>query len=88
MKCAFKSLCHAISSTLVCVFSLFDSFSAEQKAALDAFTQAVYSAKILDDIYKLIITRQVFTRFLAASGFDQGRAVDAIRDFIAWRRRF
>ena len=40
-----------------CCVSLFDSFSAEQKQALDAFTQAVYAAKILDDIYKLIITR-------------------------------
>ena len=50
--------------------SLFDSFSAEQKAQLEAFTAAVYSAKVLDDIYKLIVTRQVFTRFLAAHNFD------------------
>ena len=73
----------------VCVVcSLFDSFSAEEKEALSAFTQAVYSAQILDDIYKLIITRQVFTRFLVAAEFDQAKAVEDLREFITWRRRF
>ena len=55
---------------------------------MGAFTQAVYNAKILDDIYKLIITRQVFTRFLAAAEFNQDKALSDMRDFIAWRRRF
>ena len=50
--------------------SLFESFTEEQRASLNSFTEAVYAAKILDDIYKLIITRQVFTRFLAASDFN------------------
>ena len=81
----FKSL---IDSNLSVLFSLFDSFSAEQKTALDAFTQAVYANKILDDIYKLIITRQVFTRILASVDFDQAQALVAMREFIAWRRRF
>ena len=71
-----------------CCFSLFDSFSAEQKQALDAFTQAVYAAKILDDIYKLIITRQVFTRVLAAADFDIEKALANMKDYIQWRRRF
>ena len=68
--------------------SLFDSLSAEQKAELDAFTQGVYAERILDDIYKLIITRQVFTRFLVAADFDQAAAKAALKDYIVWRRRF
>jgi len=42
----------------------------------------------LNDIYKLIITRQVFTRFLVAAEFDQDVALKAMRDYIDWRRRF
>jgi len=67
--------------------SLYESFSPEQQSQLSKFTQAVYDAKILDDIYKLIITRQVFTRFLAAADFDEERAVAALKDYIQWRRR-
>ena len=62
--------------------------SAEQKAELDAFTQGVYAERIIDDIYKLIITRQVFTRFLVAADFDQAAAKAALKDYIVWRRRF
>mmetsp|Transcript_18637 Transcript_18637/g.25136 ORF Transcript_18637/g.25136 Transcript_18637/m.25136 type:complete len:239 (-) Transcript_18637:4270-4986(-) len=68
--------------------SLFDSLSVEQKAQLDTFTQAVYAEQILDDIYKLIITRQVFTRFLVAADFDRAQAILALKDYIVWRRRF
>ncbi len=42
----------------------------------------------MNDIYKLIITRQVFTRFLVAAEFDQDVALKAMRDYIDWRRRF
>jgi len=41
----------------------------------------------LNDIYKLIITRQVFTRFLVAAEFNQDAALKAMRDYIEWRRR-
>lgn len=41
----------------------------------------------MNDIYKLIITRQVFTRFLVAAEFNQDAALKAMRDYIEWRRR-
>lgn len=43
---------------------------------------------MLDDIYKLIITRQVYTRFLASADFDEENAMAALRDYVVWRRRF
>ena len=41
----------------------------------------------MNDIYKLIITRQVFIRFLVAAEFNQDAALKAMRDYIEWRRR-
>ena len=43
---------------------------------------------MLDDIYKLIITRQVYTRFLVSADFDEENAMAALRDYVVWRRRF
>lgn len=43
---------------------------------------------MLDDIYKLIITRQVLTRILAASDFDQNAAIAMLQDYIMWRKKF
>ena len=41
----------------------------------------------MNDIYKLIITRQVFIRFLVAAEFNQDAALKAMRDYIEWCRR-
>lgn len=61
--------CANFERAVICS-SLFDSFSVEQKAALEEFTRAAYAAKLIDGIYELIITRQVFVRFLAAADFN------------------
>jgi len=50
--------------------SLIDSFNEEQLKALDTFRNNVYESKILNDIYKMLFTRGVFARFLAAAEFN------------------
>lgn len=60
----------------------------EQKTALDEFTRAAYAAKLIDGIYELFITRQVFVRFFAAANFNKATALETLRDYLTWRRRF
>ena len=57
--------------TKILLNSIVDTFSAQQQQELQSFVQEVYKAKILNDIYKMLFTRGVFARFLAAAEFNQ-----------------
>ena len=57
------------------MFSLFNELSEKEQELVQNFTQAVYAAKVLNEIYKMIFKRGIYTRFLVANEFNQGKAL-------------
>ena len=61
--------------------SLFDELDEERKEQVSNFTKAVYAAKVLNEIYKMIFKRGIYTRFLVANDFNQGLALSALEEY-------
>lgn len=66
--------------------SIFNDLTSEQQEQVSNFTQAVYAAKVLNEIYKMIFKRGVYARFLVAHEFNQGKALSAIEEYAKWRQ--
>ena len=72
----------------VCVLitSLLSTFTKEQQTILQEFVDKVYSARIINDIYKMLFRRSFFARFLVATNFNSDMAVEAFREYVKWRQ--
>lgn len=57
------------------ICSLFDELNKTEQEQVSNFTQAVFAAKVLNEIYKMIFKRGIYVRFLVAHNFNQGKAL-------------
>jgi hypothetical protein len=47
-------------------FSFLESLSKDQQTQVEEFIEAVYEAKILNDIYKMLFKKSVYARLLSS----------------------
>lgn len=46
----------------------------------------VYDAKVLNDIYKMILKDSVFARVLFSQNFNQAQALSQLKSWVRWRQ--